>query len=334
MKLAQTLILITLVSSGVVCSAQENKGDEQSKPTRTRTLRVLFIGNSYTARHNLAQVVKQLAEAADSELKFEPTQIIYGGRTLRDHWRLGSQLFVQAAKVNADQVKGNIEALRLEIERGAEDKYAKPALKRLQDLLVTINSGKLDRSPWDWVVLQSYRDDLEGDKSLYMQFAPRFAELAREQGAQVLLYETTPTTQNAYAIAQYPDSSPVTNKAKSIGRLADQLNAKVAPMCYVGLKCQLGKPEITLRFINDAHLNKTMAYLTACTIYSAMFDRSASGLQVDSVTDIRFWNNDRKTGKDRDEKPITKVFSTEERSYLQETAWEALNEFNKLYRKN
>ena len=102
-------------------------------------------------------------------------------------------------------------------------------------------------------------------------------------------------------------------------------------MSYVALRCQIDNPEVTLRFENDAHLNQTMAYLTACTIYAAIFDRSPEGLSVDSVTDIRFLHNDRESGKDRDGKSIKKVFSDKERAFLQATAWKALQDFNTTF---
>ena len=59
-----------------------------------KSLNVLFIGNSYTGRHNLANVVEAMAEAGNPGLDFRPTTVIYGGRTLSDHWRLGTANFV------------------------------------------------------------------------------------------------------------------------------------------------------------------------------------------------------------------------------------------------
>jgi len=50
------------------------------------TIRALFFGNSYTFRNDLSEVVKQLAEAGDPELTFEYTTVVYGGRTLENHW--------------------------------------------------------------------------------------------------------------------------------------------------------------------------------------------------------------------------------------------------------
>ncbi len=315
------------------CQGHADETNHQSSPAtaKQRTMNVLFVGNSYTARHNLTNVVKQLAEAGDPHLNFNPTQVIYGGRTLKDHWRLGTQHVVNQHEVTAKDVQATIDNLQTVVDGNSKDKYAPRGLQRMKALLKEIESEQVDRTQWDWVVLQSYRDDLKGDDSLYMQYAPRFAKIAKGQGAKVLLYETTPTTQNQFPMAQYPDAAPVIEKSKSIARLAKRLGVHVAPMSYVAQQCQYGDDQMPLRFINDAHLNQNMAYLTACTIYAAMFDRSPEGLDVTSVTDIRFWKNDPTTKKDRDEKPITKVFSDKQRNFLQTTAWTALQGFKKSF---
>lgn len=80
--------------------------------------------------------------------------------------------------------------------------------------------------------------------------------------------------------------------------------------------------------INDAHLNKTLAYLTACTLYAALFDKSPQGLPIDTITDTRFFGDDRT--KDRDGKPITQTFSKKDRADLQRIAWEGYREFQQL----
>ena len=302
----------------------------KSASAKRRTMEVLFIGNSYTARHNLASIVKRFAEAADPQLDFKPTQVIYGGRTLKDHWRLGSQHIVSRDRTTAAEVKETIDQLEA-AAKDPKDKYAPAGLKRMRGVLKEIETGSFERGKWDLVVFQSYRDDLQGDESLYMQYAPRFVALAKEQGAKSLLYETTPTTQNQFPMAQYSDSTPVIKKAESIAKLAKTTESLVAPMSFVGLQCQLADPAVTLRFVNDAHLNQEMAYLTACTIFAAIFDRSPEGLPIDSVTDIRYWQNDRKTGKDRDEKPITRHFDKQRREFFQKTAWQALQKFKQSF---
>jgi hypothetical protein len=147
----------------------------------------------------------------------------------------------------------------------------------------------------------------------------------------VILYETTPATQNDKPLASAPDSAPILAKERAIAAVAKKIDAAVAPMALVAHRCQTQRPDLTLRFVNDAHLNQTMSYLTACTLYAAIFGQSPVGLPIDSVTDTRHFEGERndKT-KDRDGNPITRKFSDKDRADLQRIAWEGWSEFQKL----
>jgi hypothetical protein len=289
-----------------------------------KSLNVLFIGNSFTGRHTLSQVVKTMAEAGQPGLKFEVTTVIYGGRTLKDHWRLGTQNFVKLASLTRDEELATIQSLREAVKKDPKDKYAAWALARHQELLKTLDRP---HRKWDIVVLQSYCDDMPDDPR-YVEYAPKFAELIRAQGARVVLYETTQDTQNAKPLTAPPNPAPVLAKEKIIAALARRIGATVVPMAMVALQCQTTRPELTLRFVNDSHLNQTMAYLTACTFYGALFDKSPEGLPLDKVTDTR--SDDKQKDKDRDGGPITRVFSAKDRADLQRIAWEGLKKFRAL----
>lgn len=292
------------------------------------TVSALFIGNSYTGRHNLAEVVEAMIEANDTGIDFKPTTVIYGGRRLVDHWRLGTPNYIRIEDLTEAEEKATIASLEKAVADDPKDSHAKSALKRHQELLPDLES---QRTRWDLVILQSYRDDLEGEKSLYHEYAPKFTKIAKAKGARVILYETTPTTQNAEPLTAPPDPAPVLEKARGIAALADRLDVDVAPMSLVALRCQDQRPDLTLRFINDAHLNQTLAYLTACTLYAAIFKQSPEGIPVDSVTDIRFFDNDpQNRDKDRDGNPITRTFSKKDRADLQRIAWESWSEFQKM----
>ncbi len=307
-----------------VCSSLA--GEPSPDAAGHKTLNVLFIGNSYTARHKLSQVVKAMAEAGNPNLRFDVATVIYGGRRLVDHWRLGTQNCVRIAALTRDEQQATVKSLEEMIAKDPQDKYAKAALGRHRELLESLDSP---RKNWDIVVLQSYRDDLQGDQSLYVKYAPSFAELIKAQGGRVVLYETTPTTQNAKPLTSPPDREPVIEKAKTIASLAKKIDATVVPMSIVALRCQTERPDLTLRFVNDAHLNQTLAYLTACTFYAALFDRSPEGLPIDSITDIRYLDSDHKD-LDRDGDPITRTFSAEDRADLQRIAWEGLKQFEEI----
>ena len=301
-------------------------------------LNVLFIGNSFTARHELTRVIKSLAEEGQPGLRFNVTTVIYGGRTLAHHWELQTPNFIRQATIRPAEVQASITLLKGELEqrRQAEKETGSPrstggntlqhvsgAVRNQEKLAATLAEP---RRKWDIVVLQSYLDDLDaGGRSPFFEFAPKFAAIAQAEGARVILYETTSATQHAKPLVAPPDAAPVLAKAGAIAALAQRIGATVVPMSLVALRCQQVRPDLTLRFVNDSHLNQTMAYLTACTFYGALFHRSPSGLAFGTVTDNRF--DDQHKDKDRDGGSLTRIFSAKDRADLQRIAWEGLGQF-------
>lgn len=265
-----------------------------------------------------------MAEEGQPGLTFEVTTVIYGGRTLQDHWRLGTANFVRLATLTADEEETTLASLR-EAVKDPKDKYAPLALQRHEELVKTL--GQPHRK-WDIVVLQSYRDDLPDDPR-YVEYAPKFAELVKAQGGHVVLYETTPQTQNDKPLVSPLDAAPVLAKERIIRAMAGRIGASVVPMAIVAQHCQTTRPDLTLRFVNDAHLNQTMAYLTACTFYGVLFDQSPEGLSVNTVRDIRYLD-DQHRDLDRDSGPIKRVFSDKDRADLQRIAWEGIQQFRAL----
>ena len=58
-----------------------------TKRSRATSLKVLFIGNSFTARNNVPGLIAQLAEARGQQLQHHLIQA--GGASLRMHWNKG-----------------------------------------------------------------------------------------------------------------------------------------------------------------------------------------------------------------------------------------------------
>lgn len=320
------LSMATMLATAILVSSVISAAEPSVQTAKQKKLNVLFIGNSFTAGHNLAQVVKAMAEAGDPDLAFDVTTVIYGGRRLVDHWRLGTPNFVKISTLTAEEEQATIRSLEEMIAKDPKDKYAPSALARHRQLSKSLDA---QRKKWDLVVLQSWRDDLEGDKSLYVQYAPKYAELIKAQGGRVVLYETTPTTQNSAPLTAPPDPAPVTAKAKTIATLAKQLDAIAVPMSMVALRCQTIRPDLTLRWVKDGHGNQTMGYLTACTFYAALFNRSPEGLSIDTVNDNRT-TKDGKPALDPDGGPYKRTFSDKDRADLQRIAWEGLKQFQKI----
>ena len=325
MKLVLALprFVVTFAAGLALLTAESRSAPAKDQPT----LNALFIGNSFTGRHNLTSVVKAMAEAGNPGLRFNVTTVIYGGRTLKDHWRLGTQNYINLATITPADVRASIAEFEQMAAKEPADVLAKTAVTRQQALLAMLDRP---RHKWDIVVLQSYRDDLDGEASSYAEYAPKFAALIKAQGGRVVLYETTPDTQHATPLTAAPDPKPVLAKARMLAALAQRTGAVVVPMSTVALHCQTVRPELTLRFVNDGHLNHTMAYLTACTFQAALFDRSPECLPVTSVTDTRYLEKGGKDkSKDRDGGPITRTFSAQERADLQRIAWEGFRKFQR-----
>ena len=74
---------------------------------------------------------------------------------------------------------------------------------------------------------------------------------------------------------------------------------------------------------------RVLGYLTACTLYAALFNRSPEGLPVDTVND-KMRSRDGKPAQDPDGGPLKRTFSAQDRADLQRIAWEGLQQFQQL----
>lgn len=52
-------------------------------------MRILFVGNSYTARNDLPGLLRKLAAQCDPPITLETEAIVAGGASLRRHWNAG-----------------------------------------------------------------------------------------------------------------------------------------------------------------------------------------------------------------------------------------------------
>lgn len=66
--------------------------------TQQQTIRVLFIGNSYTYVNDLPWLTQQLAESAKETRTLETEMVVVGGATLKSHWKRGKALRLLRAK--------------------------------------------------------------------------------------------------------------------------------------------------------------------------------------------------------------------------------------------
>jgi len=300
------------------------------------TKRALFFGNSYTRRNNLAEAVKTFAETGNPGLSFDYDEVIYGGRTLEHHWAIQSQNILRLP----DLTEADLEAACEEMETAAQHAETLPEpdntdAGRYRGAIAKQKSWKDlvgdDAPSWDYVVLQSWRDTEGGLFSGYAMQATKFAELARERDMKVILYNTAPTYQNAEPLEGEPNVEAAEDESRFVSALGSVLDALVVPVPLAVVKCQTVRPELPMRYVNDGHPNQICGYLTACLFYAALFDHSPEGLAVDRIVDSKIVDEaNPDVGPDGD--PREYMFSDDLRTFLQQTAWETMQEFKTLHR--
>ena len=185
------------------------------------------------------------------------------------------------------------------------------------------------RTEWDYVVLQSWRDVSEQPNQGYERYATKLAEIVKTQGAEVILYMTSPETQNQDPVTE-PYNVASAERDTAVGlRMAKALQPKaVIPVPLAIKNIQTGdadKPgtDLVFRYQNDGHPNQTCAFLVANLFYAALTGKSPEGLEFDTVVETKA-----KDGKDPDGGELKVVFEGEEKAYLQRMAWEAVVEFD------
>jgi prepilin-type N-terminal cleavage/methylation domain-containing protein len=93
-------------------------------PPRSEPIRVLFIGNSYTASHDLPQMVAALAQSAGNRPALEVEAHMVPGATLEDHWN-NPDVLAKIRRGGWDFVVLQEQSMRPIIDRPAMHEYAR-----------------------------------------------------------------------------------------------------------------------------------------------------------------------------------------------------------------
>lgn len=197
---------------------------------RKLPIRILFIGNSYTGSHDLPELIKALAKAADAKPVLEVESLIAGGSRLKTHWEKG-------------------------------------------DAVKAIREGE-----WDFVVLQEQSQTplpRFGRDEYFYPYARKFHEVIRETDAITMFFMTwarpdTPAPQSAWT--------------QSYLRITKELRAEVAPAGLTWERVHKSLPGLNLYADSGGHPSPAGAYLTACTFYATIYDRSPEGLPASVTT--------------------------------------------------
>lgn len=178
---------------------------------------------------------------------------------------------------------------------------------------------------WDYVVLQSWQDVTDNPEAGYMKYATKFADLAKKQNTTPILYLSAPYSLNAMPVDEPIEAERALNDVRIAFELAKNTGALVVPVPLAVYRLQKAGAAITLRYENDYHPNQYCAYLTACLVYAAVFNKSPEGLELSEVVETTI-NRDN-PGFDPDGGSLKRVFTNAERLLLQRTAWETMEAF-------
>ena len=316
-------------------------------PSSAKELNILFLGNSFTARHDIAGLVEQILEEGDPTTDVQVQRVIYGGQNMFKHSTYYfSQSFIEQNTLTEDAITKRIASMRKFIDSDTPPnpeewtqhwlsvgktnvpfadihKNIAKAIKNHEALL-----RNNPRIKWDYVVLQSWRDVSEQPNQGYERYATKLAEIAKAQGAEVILYMTSPETQNQAPVTK-PYNVAAAERDTAVGlRMAKALQPKaVIPVPLAIKNIQTGHEDepgtdLVFRYHNDGHPNQTCAFLVANLFYASITGKSPEGFGFNSVTETKL-----KNGKDPDGGEPTVVFDDEAKTYLQRMAWEAVVEF-------
>jgi len=309
-------------------------------------VKILFLGNSFTFRHELPNLVETVLEEGDPETNIDVTRVTYGGQNMFKHSTYYfSQSFIEQSTITNEEITARIEKMKALLEseeppnpeewiahskslhKGAVPKFAdihghiKKAIKGHEQLLTDNPKTK-----WDYVVMQSWRDVSAEPNQGYAQYATLLTETIREQGAEVILYMTSPATQNAEPVSE-PVAREEADRDLAVGiALAKSLKPKAIIHVPLAIKMiQTGGTDLTFRYVNDGHPNQTCAFLTSNLFYSAMTGKSPEGFTYDTVVETK-----EKKGKTPDGGELKMTFDAATKLLLQKAAFATAQEFNRL----
>ncbi len=204
----------------------------------TDTTRVLFIGNSHTYFNSMPSMVMELATALDKKIIID--QHAPGGYSLSAHSH--NNRTIEKIELGVwDYVVLQEHSLIPAIPYW-RDTYMYPAIHRLDSMIVNNH----------------------GSTVLYMTWARKIA-------GEQCIYDTCSIEYEDFFHMQDSVSIAYTNAGKSIHSL-------LAPVGDAWAIFLSKYPELELWYTDDLHANVLGSYLTACVIFSTIFNEETVGL--------------------------------------------------------
>jgi len=333
----------------------------------------LFVGNSFTMRHELPAIFASISNEANPASLVQTEIVGYGGRTLFHHWecfrsydrivinKLSQTDFdntiLELEKLNTSQEAPSFYTNYWQILGQNEfySKYVKNSKHSWADDKNIIKSAIFKHKTWNndkknsidkfnYLVLQSWVDMADDFQSGYFKYASLFAGMAKANNIKTILYITAPYAHNESPVTQAVAKEQAVGECRAAFKFSKQIDAIVVPIPLAITLAQESKEPIartlTFRYKKDFHPNQTMAYLTACTFYAAVYGKSPEGILFNKVTETKSQNihgeqvaansSDTKMSNlvNPDGGPLEVFFTDEQRLFLQRIAWKAVTDFN------
>ncbi len=317
-----------------------------------KEINILFMGNSFTYRHDLQQLVKQVFEEGQPDLTVNVEQIIYGGQDLFKHSDLySSDTAVRLNSITIPEIEEKIEAIESMLAMEGPPAFYKayyeraglkpklwPSLRKNLNKAVGIQKmlrqriEKGERVKWDYLVLQSWLDVVDDVDAGYSEYAQKWAKLAEQEGIKVILYITAPHAQNQESVTEPIELEQTEMEMKTIQQLTERIKPHAVVPVALGIKyIQEGGTDLRFRYVNDGHPNQYSAFLAANMFYAAFFKESTEGFAFDTV--VENVSRGKGRGKDPDGGDAKVVFEDSAKTLLQKAAYEAVVEFSAGYGK-
>jgi len=107
-----------------------------------KPLHVLFLGNSFTARNKLPELVPAMALAGQPAVQMETTAITYGGRTMEHHWNLNSQTWVKLPSLTTTELEQSITDLKDKLAKDPINENLNRSIQHQEGLRSTRTPGR------------------------------------------------------------------------------------------------------------------------------------------------------------------------------------------------
>lgn len=375
MKTTLRIIKFLLMPLAVICVAAEAALPAKADAPTEDTQSFLFIGNSFTMRHQLPTLFAALAHEGFPGSSVKTEIVGYGGKNLFQHWECyRSYNRLNLSGRSESDLETEIRELTILGNSNEEPDFYKTFSQGLSDNAFYRKFTPKTKSDWegdrssirqavsrhkewlsrkatdathefDFVVLQSWLDVTDDPSTGYFKYAAMFSDVAKASGARPVLYLTASYAHNQIPTTQAVARERAVGECRAALAFSKTTGAIVVP---VPLTITLAQESVapvartlTFRYLNDGHPNHTMAYLTACTFYAAVFGKSPEGLLFSKVTENKSQNihgeavrvdentKDLSSLVNPDGGPLEKVFTENERRFLQRTAWQAVEAFRK-----